>query len=111
MGIFNGGNTPYYLSMDFSHLPVLVSVASVAHVAEEIARQPIMVLKILEEIVDAGVVSALNKIQQKRDEMSCAYGLMIHIGLTTPYLLLMKSSAGKTTAGPPILVVISLMLV
>ena len=81
-----------------------------ADAAREVARQPIIVLKVSEVIAEASVVAAFNKIAQKRDEISCAYYLMIHIGLTTRYLLLMKSATGKTTAGSPILVVMNPMV-
>ena len=53
----------------------------------------------------------LIKIAQKRDEMSYTYHLMIHIGLTTRYLLLMESATRKTTAGSPILAVRNPMMV
>ena len=67
--------------MDFDHPLVLISGADVAH---EVARQLIMVMMSLEEIVEAEVVSIFNEIAQKRDEMSCAYFfLIIYIGLTT----------------------------
>ena len=41
-----------------------------ADVAWEVASQPIIVLKVLEVIVEAGV-SVFNRIALKRDEMSC----------------------------------------
>ena len=49
-----------------------------ADAAREVARQPIIVLKVLELIAEADVVAAFNKIAQSRDEMSCAYCLIIH---------------------------------
>ena len=49
-----------------------------ADAAREVARQPIIVLKVLEFIAEAGVVAAFNKIAQNRDEMICAYYLIIH---------------------------------
>ena len=84
---------------------------SAADVAREVARQPIMVLMVLEEIVEEGVVFASNKMAQKRDYMSCVYCLVKYMGLTTRYLLLVKSATGKTTVGPPILAVMNPMVV
>jgi len=49
-----------------------------ADAAQEVAMQPIIVLKVLELIAEAGVVAAFNNIAQNRDEMSCAYCLIIH---------------------------------
>ena len=49
-----------------------------AGAAREVARQPIIVLKVLDLIVEAGVVAAFNKIAKNRDAMSCAYCLIIH---------------------------------
>ena len=66
---------------------------------------------VLEEIAAAGVVSEFNKIAQKRYDMSCAYCLIIHIGLTTRYLFFIMLAAGKITAGLPILVVVNPMVV
>ena len=48
-----------------------------AEATREVARQPVIVLKVLDLIAEAGVVTAFNKISQNRDEMSCAYCLTI----------------------------------
>ena len=42
-----------------------------ANAAQEVARQPIIVLKVLGVISEAGVVVEFNKRAQKRDETSC----------------------------------------
>ena len=48
-----------------------------AEATREVARQPVIVLKVLDLIAEAGVVTAFNKISQNRDEMSSAYCLTI----------------------------------
>ena len=66
MSILGGGNSLYYESADFQ-FPVLIFGANAAR---EVARQPIIVLKVLGVIAEAGG-SAFNRIAWKRDEMSC----------------------------------------
>jgi len=75
MGILGIGNSLYYAFADFFHFPMLIFGADAA---QEVARQPIIVLKVLEVIAEAGVAAAFNKIAQKRDEVSCAYYSIIH---------------------------------
>ena len=58
---------PYYASTDFVHPPVLITGANMA---QEIARQPIIVLMILKDIWEA-VISVFNMMVKKKDEMSC----------------------------------------
>ena len=49
----------YYAYMDFGDPPMLISTANVI---QEVVRQPIMVLMVLEEIAEAGVISIFNMI-------------------------------------------------
>ena len=75
MAILGGGNSLYHDSADLFHSPMPIFGADATR---EVARQPVIVLKVLEVIVEAGVVAAFNKIAQNRDEISCAYCLIIH---------------------------------
>ena len=67
MPILGRGNSLYYDSTDLFHLPVLIFGADAAR---EVARQPIVVLKLLDVIAEAGG-SAFNRIVWKRGEMGC----------------------------------------
>ena len=69
MHIIGRENSPYYDSMVFFHFPVLIFGTDAAR---EVARQPIIMLKVLGVIMEAGG-SAFKKIVWKRDEISCIF--------------------------------------